>query len=455
MARKFSGKAPLGWGCQMWSDHEGLLLPVGFPENKQWPFVSAVVPPGTWHQKSICPSDCSHLGSQTAHLQSLHNSPSGGHLGRNKTLGRVCHRFYWPRYKELVILWCRRCDVCARSKPGPRRRRTKLGHVSVGAPLERVAVDIMGPLPKTDNDNEYLLVVGDYFTKWAEAFPLKNHTAQTVADVMVQEFVARYGLPRSLHSDQGRGFESQLIAELCKLLRVKKTRTVPYNPKSDGMVERCNRTLKQILTMLVDETQTNWDDHVPYVLMADRASVHDSTKCTPNLLMLNRETNLPVDLMCGSPPKTPQCPVAYLVIQKVSDLCYRIQKQATAPSLVVHVDHLKLYEGNRPVESWLSTGNPVPAVDPGNQHGGEDVDIGQPSEHKSASQDSGDRSDVVGVGEGAEGPPRPESVPIPVPLESSFEEGEESGDWMGIGIQNFMHFPLQFLLLLKDLNILL
>ena len=85
------------------------------------------------------------------------------------------------------------------------------------------------------------------------------------------------------------------------------------------------------------------------------------------------------------------------------------------------------------MESWLSTGDPVPVVDPGNQPEGEDVDIGQPSEHKSASQDSGDGSEVVGVGEGAEGPPRPESVPIPVPLESSFEEGEESGDGMGIG----------------------
>ena len=126
----------------------------------------------------------------------------------------------------------------------------------MGAPLERVAVDIMGPFPKTDNDNEYLLVVGDYFTKWAEAFPLKNHTAQTVADVSVEEFVALYGLPRSLHLDQGREFESQLIAELYKLLRVKKTRTVPYNPKSDGLVERCNMTLKQMFTMLVDETQT-------------------------------------------------------------------------------------------------------------------------------------------------------------------------------------------------------
>ena len=357
-------------------------------------------------------------------LQSLHNSPSGGHLGRTKTLLRVRQRFYWPHYKEDVIRWCKRCDVCARSKSGPVRKRAKLGHVPVGAPLERVAIDIMGPLPQTDNGHEYLLVVGDYFTKWAEAYPLQDHTAQTVADVLVEQFVSRYGLFRTLHSDQGREFESQLIAELCRLLRVKKTRTVPYNPKSDGLVERSNRTLKQMLSILVDENQFNWDDHIPYILMAYRASVHESTKCTPNLLMLNRETNLPVDLLCGSPPETPECPVEYvewvrqamqhaftfvrknlqasterhktlynqrsgspsfnagesvwrfyppiarkkfgkkwdgpyLVVQKVNDLCYRIQKSSQSPSLVVHVDHLKLYEGVHPVKSWVTTEIPV------------------------------------------------------------------------------------------------
>ena len=102
-------------------------------------------------------------------LQSLHNSPSGGHLGRTKTLLRVRKRFFWSHYKEDVIRWCKRCDACARSKSGPVRKRAKLGHVPVGAPLERVAMDIMGPLPQTDNGHEYLLVVGDYFSKWAEA----------------------------------------------------------------------------------------------------------------------------------------------------------------------------------------------------------------------------------------------------------------------------------------------
>ena len=159
----------------------------------------------------------------------------------------------------------------------------------------------MGHLPETENDQEYLLVIGDYFTKWPEAYLLQDHIAQTVADVLFEQFVSRYGLFRTLHSDQGREFKSQLIAELCRLLHVKKTRSVPYSPKSDGLAERSTRTLKQMLSILVEENRFNWDDHIPYILMSYRASGHGSTKCTPNLLMLNRETNLTVDLMCGSP----------------------------------------------------------------------------------------------------------------------------------------------------------
>ena len=178
--------------------------------------------------------------------------------------------------------------------------------------MERVAVDIMGPLPKTNDGNLYIMVVGDYFSKWTEAYLLKDHTAQTVADVLVEQFVARFGVMRSLHSDQGREFESDLIAELCKPLCIHKSLVVPYNPKSDGLVERANRTVVQMLTTLVSEARNDWYDHLPFVMMAYRASVHESTKFTPNRLMLNHETNLPIDLMVGSPPETPTCPVFYV-----------------------------------------------------------------------------------------------------------------------------------------------
>ena len=194
---------------------------------------------------------------RTQLLKSLHDGPTGGHLGRLKTVERVRYRFYWPRYKEETANWCKQCDLCAQAKSGPPRKHAKLGQVPVRAPLERIAVDIMGPLPETGNGNQYIVVIGDYFTKWTEAFALKNHTAQTVADVIVQEFVGRFGVPRQIHSDQGREFESLLISHLCQLFHIKKTRTTPYNPKSDGMVERANRTVKQMLSVLVNEAQYN------------------------------------------------------------------------------------------------------------------------------------------------------------------------------------------------------
>ena len=81
---------------------------------------------------------------------------------------------------------CHQCDICAHSKPGPRRRRAKLGRVPVAAPLQPIAVDIMGPLHETDDRNLYILVLGDYFSKWTEAYALKNDTAPTIAHIIME-----------------------------------------------------------------------------------------------------------------------------------------------------------------------------------------------------------------------------------------------------------------------------
>ena len=99
-------------------------------------------------------------------------------------------------------------------------------------------MDIVGPFPKSANGNKYILVVSDYFTRWTEALPIPNQEALTVARVFVNEYVCRYDVPVQLHTDQGRNFESKLIEEMCKILEINKTRTSPYHPQSDGMVER-------------------------------------------------------------------------------------------------------------------------------------------------------------------------------------------------------------------------
>ena len=172
--------------------------------------------------------------------------------------------------------------------------------------MERMAVDLMGPLPKTENGNLYIAVVVDYFTKWAEAFALPNKQSQTVAEALVTGVICRLGAPHRLHSDQGGEFESNLWTEVCELLDVEKTRTSPYRPQSDRLVERLNRTIKKMLKVFVNDNRDDWDDHLPYIMMAYRAT-------PPNLLMYGCEVNLPVEVM--APPPLSQaftCPNEYV-----------------------------------------------------------------------------------------------------------------------------------------------
>ena len=154
-------------------------------------------------------------------LEELHSSSIGGHLGITKTVDRVRRRFYWPGYKREIRTWCRKCDKCSSKKAGATRKHAPLQQEAVGAPMERVALDIIGPLKTTDKGNEYILVI-DYFTKWMEAFPIPDHTAITVAECLVEQFISRYGVPRQLHSDQGPEFESRLFQEICRLLGIVK-----------------------------------------------------------------------------------------------------------------------------------------------------------------------------------------------------------------------------------------
>ena len=173
---------------------------------------------------------------------------------------------------------------------------------STGNPLQRVAMDILGPLPVTERQNKYVLVISDYFTKWADALPLPNMEAETVAREFVRHFVCLFGAPTYLHTDQGKNFDSKLIKEMCRLLGITKTRTTAYHPQSDGLVERMNRTLLSMLGTLPDGDEDSWDLMLPMVMLAYRTSVQETTGATPYSLMFGREASLPADVMFGTPP---------------------------------------------------------------------------------------------------------------------------------------------------------
>ena len=236
-------------------------------------------------------------------LTALHDLKSAGHMGitRTKERAKKC-AFLWPNMLKEVERWVRRCQLCQQRKAPPYKKRAKLVTYQVGTPWERIAADVAGPFPTTDRGMKYILVVQDYFTKWVEVHPMPDQTAETVASVLVDQVISRFGCPRELHSDQGSNFESRVMKEVNRLMGVRKTRTTPYHPRGDGMVERYNRTLENMLSIWTNERQTDWDQHIPLLSMAYRSSPHKSTGETPNLLMLGREVTLPVDLVMENPP---------------------------------------------------------------------------------------------------------------------------------------------------------
>ena len=238
-------------------------------------------------------------------LSNMHESPLAGHLGVDKTLARLRERFYWPGYHDDVKDWCNRCASCAARKNPVPTTRAPLQSIKTGYPLQLVAMDIMGPFPESEAGNTHILVVADYFTRWTEAYAIPNQEAVTVAKKLTEEFFLRFSPPEQLHSDQGRNFESALIAEICKLLGIKKSRTTPYHPQSDGLVERLNRTILSMLATSANEHPFSWEDQLRSVCLAYNTSVHPTTTYTPFFLMFGRQVRMPIDLMYGTPSPAP------------------------------------------------------------------------------------------------------------------------------------------------------
>ncbi|UYV64719.1 K02A2.6-like [Cordylochernes scorpioides] len=266
--------------------------------------------------------------------------------------------------------------------------------------FHRIAIDVAGPFPVTEDGNKYLLVAMDYFTKWPEVYAIPNQEAATVARVLVDNLICRFGVPLELHSDQGRNFESGIFRELCQ---------------SDGMVERFNKTMVEHLSKVVEQNQRDWDRRLPLFLMAYRAAIHETTGQTPAKVMFGRELRLPCDLEFGTPggppvevtsyvgelrgvlsethklvrekiqlashrmkthydlkanhegfkesdlvwmfnpkrkrglsPKlTPMWEGPYKVVKRINDLVYRIQRSSKAKPRVVHLSRLAPFQGEQ------------------------------------------------------------------------------------------------------------
>ena len=225
-----------------------------------------------------------------------HSIPWAGHLGKNKTVARIKRHFFWPGIGGAVAQFCRSCPECQQApvKGPPRAPLQPLPIISV--PFQRLGMDVVGPVEKTKAGNRFMLVVTDYATKYPEVFPLKSVKARYVAACLVQLF-SRVGFPCEILTDQGSNFMSTLLKQVYHLLGIKSLRTTPYHPQTDGLTERFNQTIKHMLRKFVNETGSNWDQWLPYLLFAYREVPQSSTGFSPFELLYGREVRGPLTLL--------------------------------------------------------------------------------------------------------------------------------------------------------------
>lgn len=220
-----------------------------------------------------------------------------GHLGREKSLRLLQERFFWPKMGLELAQRISKCPRCLRRKAST-QIRAPMESITTTQPLELICMDFL-TLETSKGGFKYILILTDHFTKYALAVPTKDMTARTTAEAFLNSFVVHYGFPQTIHTDQGANFEGRLIRELCQMARIEKSRTTPFHPQGNGVCERFNRTLLNMLGTLEPDQKSDWKTYISPLVYAYNCTRHSTTGFAPYTLMFGRRPRLPVDVVFG------------------------------------------------------------------------------------------------------------------------------------------------------------
>lgn len=231
-------------------------------------------------------------------LFACHDEPASGHLGFTRTLDRVRKSYYWPKLAECVKRYVQACRECQRRKSPAVKPAGLLNPIDPpGKPFDQVGMDLLGPFPLSSSGNRWIIVATDYLTRYAETKALPRGTASEVAQFFIQGIVLRHGAPSHVITDRGKAFTAQLIEDVFKLSCTTHRRTTAYHPQTNGLTERLNKTMTDMLSMYVDVQHKTWDEILPYVTFAYNTATQETTRFTPFYLVYGREAQTMLDAM--------------------------------------------------------------------------------------------------------------------------------------------------------------
>lgn len=229
-------------------------------------------------------------------LHSHHSEPLAGHLGMNKTYSKISKRYYWVGMQKDVEKFVKTCPVCQNRKGAQNKKpQGLLQPIPVGTPFERVGIDMLGPFPKSENGNKVIVIATDYATRYVECEALPDSKSVTVAKFILNNLICRHSCFKYLHSDRAQNWRSELIQDLLKLMSINPSFTTSYHPQCNGVVEKFNLTMANMLSKYTDTAQKKWDQIIPHVTFAYNTSIHATTKFSPFFLVYGREAILPTE----------------------------------------------------------------------------------------------------------------------------------------------------------------
>lgn len=226
-------------------------------------------------------------------LNEGHGGTAGGHFAGEATKEKIKRNFYWPRMDKMIEDYIKTCETCQRTKKPP--KNNLLQSIKVSSIFELIGLDLVGPLPETTSGNKYILVMTEYLSKWVEAKAIPNKRAATVAEVIYNEIIVRFGTPKRMLTDQGTEFLNETLTALQKVMNIKGTHSSPYHPQTNGQAERTNETLCKVLDKLSKQGR-EWDKWIGAALYAYRTKKHSSTKFTPSMLLYGFEMETPITI---------------------------------------------------------------------------------------------------------------------------------------------------------------
>ena len=245
---------------------------------------------------------------RTSVIRTAHDKVAG-HMGVKKTYHRVLQHFFWPRVKRDVSKYIKTCHTCqVTSKPNQTLKPAPLYPIpAVSQPFGHLLVDCVGPLPRSGSGCSYLLTIMCQSTRYPAAYPLRSITTRSVLKA-ITEFMSVFGIPKIIQTDQGSNFTSRLFSQVLKQLNVTHNMSSAYHPQSQGALERFHQHLKSLLRAYCTELKADWQDGLPWLMLAAREVVQESTGFSPNELVFAHTVRGPLSVIsdqwvASDPPK--------------------------------------------------------------------------------------------------------------------------------------------------------